>query len=90
MNGPNQFLGLSVQVSQSLVGFKRAFRQGNTVYVSPAMFDLIKHADPDELRTLLEQIMVLTIPDPKEMFGSLPMTTFAPKPSMFERYTRGG
>lgn len=77
----NPMFGLSVQVSQSLAGSKKAIRQGNTVYVSPAMHDLMKHADQDELRLLLEKIEMVTIPEMPSMFGPLPMTTTAREPS---------
>lgn len=72
MSEPSPLFGLGISVSQHLVGSKKAIRQGNTIYVSPAMYDLIKHANPDELKTLLEQIAVLTIP---EISFALPMTT---------------
>jgi hypothetical protein len=71
--------GLSVEVSRHLVGSKKAFRQGNTIYVSPAMYDLIKHAAEDELRTLLERIEVVTIPAPPDFFSlPLPMVSQPP------------
>lgn len=74
--------GLSVCVSKHLAGSKRGVRQGNTVYVSPAMYDLMKHADPDELKLLLEKIEVVTIP---EMRFDLPMTTQPPRADEFAR-----
>lgn len=37
--------GLAVQVSPFMEGQKRAVQINETVYVSPAMYDLMKHAD---------------------------------------------
>lgn len=68
--------GFGVHVSSVLVGSKRAFRIGNEIWVSPAMYELIRHADPDELQRLLSAIPLLTLPDMRfSVFGPLPMTT---------------
>lgn len=56
--------GFNVEVSRHLVGSKKAIRQGNTIFVSPAMFDLMKHATQQELQFLLSKIEMFTIPDP--------------------------
>lgn len=71
----NGLFGFNVTVSSALVGSKRAVRMGNTICVSPAMFDLIKHANEDELQRLLAAINVLTIPEPPSIYGPLPMIT---------------
>jgi hypothetical protein len=69
--------GLSIKVSQLLAGSKRAFKQGGTVYVSPAMYDLIRNADEAELRHLLANIRLVEIPDVS--FYDMPMTTKPPR-----------
>lgn len=78
---PDMLAGLRVEVCRYLAGSKRGLRMGQTVYVSPAMFDLIRHAEGDELRTLLEAIEVVTIPEPPSIYGPLPMIT---RPDPFE------
>lgn len=47
------YTGFSIKVSKNLEGSKKAVRQGSTIYVSPAMYDLMKHANEVELRQLL-------------------------------------
>lgn len=76
------YSGLKIAVSSVLAGGKRAVRMGDTVYVSPAMYDLIKSADEKELRLLLEKIEMITIPEPPSIFGPLPMTARPPEPSL--------
>lgn len=66
---------LSIQESPVLAGGKRAVRMGNTLYVSPAMFDLMRHANPEELRRLMESIEMIDIPKPPSLYDPLPMTT---------------
>lgn len=57
--------GIAVAVSPSLTGSKTAVRQGNTIIVSPAMWDLLKNAEgPDELAFLMNNITVVTLPHP--------------------------
>jgi hypothetical protein len=67
--------GYRVAVSSALVGSKRAIRMGDTIYVSPAMYDLMKHADQEELQRLLAAIPLLEAPDLFNPYGPLPMTT---------------
>jgi hypothetical protein len=56
--------GFEVHVSQHMVGAKSAIRVGrNKLVVSPAMYDLMSHATPDELQALCERITVMEIPD---------------------------
>ena len=54
---------LSIVESPMLEGAKLMIRQGNTVYVSPAVLSLMRTADEDELRKLMESIEVITLPD---------------------------
>jgi hypothetical protein len=67
--------GFAVQECRWMVGMKKALRVGRTIYISPAMMDLIRHAEGDELRRLLGSIPMVEIPEPPSMFGPLPMTT---------------
>lgn len=68
MNDPLPIIplgGIGIKVDKTLIGCKNAVRIGNgDIHVSPAMYDLIKHADEKELRHLLESIKLLTIPEP--------------------------
>jgi len=66
---------LEIVVSKHLAGSKLAYQFGNgPVYVSPAMFDLMKHATPDELETLLKSIRIKHLP-PMPDFSRMGMTT---------------
>jgi hypothetical protein len=65
------FGSLYVFVARDLTGSRRAIRQGKSIYVSPAMFDLMKHADADELKRLLEAIHVVTIPEIDEILDGV-------------------
>lgn len=72
--------GLRVEVSGYLKGCKTAAIQGNTLIVSPAMFDLLSHANEKELQQLAESIKAVRLPTMREMmqvpFGSLkPLAT---------------
>lgn len=73
--------GLEIKVSSYLAGCKHALQFGNgPVYVSPAMYDLIRNADEQELKLLLDTIHIrrmLALPDPLAP-GYLPMTTRPP------------
>lgn len=76
-------IGFGIKVAQSLKGSRRAVRQGNTIYLSPAMYDLVSKADPEELWFLLEHIEIVTIPEPRSVFAPFPpTTTLPPAPSM--------
>jgi hypothetical protein len=55
---------LPVRVNQWLVGSKQAVDFGGVIHVSPAMFELLRHAEGDELERLLQAIPVVTIPVP--------------------------
>jgi hypothetical protein len=69
------FGGIEIRVSAALVGHSRALRFGNgPLIVSPAMYDLISHADEKELRTLLENIHIQQLPAMPNPW-ELPMTT---------------
>jgi hypothetical protein len=60
----NSLTTLRISVSQHLAGSKFAYQFGDgPVLVSPAMFDLMKHATPGELKTLLETIQVKHLPE---------------------------
>lgn len=82
--GPkDSFGGFEIVVSPTLAGSKLALRYSGSsrVYVSPAMFDLMKYANPQELETLLANIRVLSLPDPKLVFcGSLLSAPAMPPP----------
>lgn len=71
------FTGLELVMCKYLAGTKKAFRQGRKLIVSPAMYDLISHADERELRLLLETIRVVVIPELPNMFD-MPMTIRPP------------
>jgi hypothetical protein len=61
-------LGLRIEASPFLTGQKTAAKVDVTVFVSPAMYDLIKHADEEELKHLLANVPVLDLgPDPFEL-----------------------
>jgi hypothetical protein len=70
--------GFEVHVNPVLAGGKKAVRQGNRMYVSPAMYDLISHAEGDELESLLKSIECVTIPEMPSVYEYVPMFT-APK-----------
>ncbi len=55
--------GLSVHVVSHMVGMKKAVRQGDRLYVSPAMWDLLSHAEGAELERLLAAIPCTEIPE---------------------------
>lgn len=77
---PPPLAGVEIRVSPALAGQKHALRFGDgPIYVSPAMYDLIRHADPDELRRLLEAIHVRNLPPLPDFRGPLPMTTRRPE-----------
>ncbi len=72
---PMPLHAMEVAVSTHLAGSKFAYQFGNgPVYVSPAMYDLMKHATPKELETLLKSIHIKHLP-PMPDFRQLGMTT---------------
>jgi hypothetical protein len=54
--------GFRVVKSDIMTGAKKAVRVGDTIYVSPAMFDLMSHSSEEELRHLLANIPLLNLP----------------------------
>lgn len=61
---------LNVCIASNLIGSKRAIQNGDTLYVSPAMWDLIEHANDDgELETLLAAIPVVQMPKLPPLFA---------------------
>jgi len=55
--------GVEIRVEKMLAGCKYAIQCGvGPIYVSPAMYDLLIHADADELERLLKAIHVRRIP----------------------------
>lgn len=72
---------VEIQVSQAMAGSKQAIQFGDgPIIVSPAMHELMKNADPDELQRLLKSIPILHLPAmPDYTREPLPMT-FGPPP----------
>jgi hypothetical protein len=72
-------VGFNVKVAKYLAGGKTALKVGDTIFVSPAMHDLISHAeDSDALKLLFENIKLLELPKPSTLYGmfpTIPMTT---------------
>jgi hypothetical protein len=59
---PNSLLsGFRVEPSDGLIGSKRAVQIGDTIHVSPAMWDLMKNANQNELQHLLSKIEVINL-----------------------------
>lgn len=54
--------GIRIVVSQALIGSKCCFGDSESVMVSPAMWDLIKHSTGDELKDLLSKIPMKHFP----------------------------
>lgn len=52
---------VEIQVNEQMVGAKQAVVLNGIVVVSPAMWDLIVHASPEELERLLSQIKLLNL-----------------------------
>ena len=72
---PSPLHGFRVAVSSALAGRKFAIKQGDTVYVSPAMYDLMSHADEAELERLLGAIRVIEIPELTSLFEGFGLYT---------------
>lgn len=62
---PDTLFGLNLVESKTLFGSKYAVQKGNTVYLSPAMYSLVKHANEEELEQLLKSIPVVRMPEMK-------------------------
>jgi hypothetical protein len=75
---PDNLGGFTVAVCSALVGGKKAIIQGRTVYVSPAMFDLMMYANEEELKRLLNSIEAVEIPEFDPFNLDLPMMTTPP------------
>ena len=58
------FGGIPIKPAEHLRGADKAIKQGGVIHVSPAMYDLIRNAGPDELRDLIGSIKVMNL-DPK-------------------------
>ena len=72
--------GINVVVAAYLAGGKKAVLSNGTLYVSPAMFDLIRHANRAELQRVMAAIDVVEINIPDlNFFQDIPMTICAPK-----------
>lgn len=55
--------GYTVTVRDSLAGAKNAVRYGDTLYVSPAMWELLRFAEgPEDLAFILKNIPVAVLP----------------------------
>lgn len=69
--------GIAIQVSQHMVGSKKAVRIGNgPIVLSPAMYELVSKAETqDELRRLLEAIPLLQLPAMPSIREPWPLTT---------------
>jgi len=57
--------GLTIHASETLVGAKLGYAfSDNVVLVSPAMYDLLSHADKSELKRLVVTIKLKRLPFP--------------------------
>jgi hypothetical protein len=72
-----QWRGMEIRVEKMLAGCKYAILFGDgPVLVSPAMMDLISHANPDELKLLLENISIRCLPPMLDFINDpIPMLT---------------
>lgn len=50
-----------IEVTEHLAGCKKAVRLGEVVYVSPAMYSLMKDSTPEELAHLLKHLRVVNM-----------------------------
>lgn len=71
--------GYRVVVSRHLAGSRRAVASGDTLYVSPAMYELIVNADESELRLILENLVAIQIPELPGIHAPLPATMKPPE-----------
>lgn len=62
MIAPSTLTGFPVAVCEWFKGSKNAVETGGTIYVSPAMWELMKDATPQELEHLLGKIGLIRIP----------------------------
>lgn len=61
---PDTLMGFPIRKCEHMQGCKIAVQEGVTLFVSPAMYDLISHAESsEELERVLGAIRVLKIPD---------------------------
>ena len=63
------FAGVDLVRSPWLVGSKVAWKRGARLYVSPAMWDLLTHAEGEELMRLLTRIRYVEIPEGPPAYG---------------------
>ena len=63
---------LEIVVSSHLAGQKRAVKIGDRLHVSPAMFDLMKHASKDELEHLLRSIGLIDLTESRFLLLEVP------------------
>ena len=57
--------GIPIVECPSMVGQKKAVRMNGTIYLSPAMMDLVRHTEGDELERLLAAIPLTELGDCK-------------------------
>jgi hypothetical protein len=81
---------LEIVVGPHLKGSKRAVRFGTEarVHVSPAMYDLIRHANAEELKALMGAIEIVNLPPLPSIYDPLPMTTEPPPAPDVDRMIR--
>jgi len=53
--------GMEIRVNDLMVGSKSAVASDGVIHVSPAMFDLMRHAEADDIRRLMDSIPVLKV-----------------------------
>lgn len=71
---------MEIVISKYLAGSKHAIQFGDgPVYVSPAMYDLMKNATPEELETLLKSIRIKRLPPMPPHFRNVPMLMNPPE-----------
>jgi hypothetical protein len=75
---------IEVRVDRCLAGSKVAFQFGNgPIYVSPAMWELMKNANERELRVLLETIRIRKLPPLPDYTHACPPMFTAGGPSAY-------
>jgi hypothetical protein len=78
---PIPFHAIPIEVSKHMAGFKYAVQFGDgPVYVSPAMYELVKDATPEELETLLKNLPLKRLPALPSLrdVATLPMFSVPP------------
>lgn len=59
----DSLVGYEIRVVPLLAGSKHGWVNSRTIFLSPAMYDLVSHAEGECLRKLLAQINLRRIPD---------------------------